>query len=92
MTTLQRLAADQSPPFDLVFIDADKPGYLGYLEFLLDSPLLAPGAVIAVDNTLLQGEPYGADERDDGQRCRDCVVQRRGDRRSAGGTGAAAVA
>ena len=46
------------PPFDLVFIDADKPGYLGYLDFLLDSPLLAPGAVIAVDNTLLQGEPW----------------------------------
>ena len=57
MTTLQRLAAHKVPPFDLVFIDADKPGYLGYLDFLLDNPLLAPGAVIAVDNTLLQGEP-----------------------------------
>jgi len=41
-----------------VFIDADKPGYTRYLEMLLDSDLLAPGAVIAVDNTLLQGEPY----------------------------------
>ena len=55
-----RLVAEQSPPFDIVFIDADKAGYLGYLELLLDSPLLAPGAVIAVDNTLLQGQPYGA--------------------------------
>ena len=28
--------------FDLVFIDADKAGYLGYLEVLLDTDLLAP--------------------------------------------------
>lgn len=45
-------------PFDLVFIDADKPGYARYLDVLLDSALLAPGAVIAVDNTLMQGQPY----------------------------------
>ena len=44
--------------FDFVFIDADKPGYLDYVEFLIDSALLSPRAVIAVDNTLLQGEPY----------------------------------
>lgn len=58
MTTLGRLVDERVPPFDLVFIDADKPGYRDYLEFLLDSPLLAPGAVVAVDNTLLQGEPW----------------------------------
>jgi predicted O-methyltransferase YrrM len=61
-TTLQRLVTDQSPPFDIVFIDADKAGYLGYLEFLLDSPLLAPDALVAVDNTLLQGQAYGVGE------------------------------
>jgi caffeoyl-CoA O-methyltransferase len=59
MNTLKRLVDEQAAPFDMVFIDADKPGYLAYFQFLLDSPLLAPGAVIAVDNTLLQGEPYG---------------------------------
>ncbi len=36
--------ADGGEPFDLVFIDADKPGYLGYLELLLDGGLLAPTA------------------------------------------------
>ena len=45
-------------PFDLVFIDADKAGYARYLDTLLGSSLLAPHAVIAVDNTLMQGQPY----------------------------------
>ena len=57
MDTLHRLAAT-GQSFDFVFIDADKAGYLGYLELLLDSTLLTPGAVIAVDNTLMQGQPY----------------------------------
>ncbi len=55
--TLERLAAADRQ-FDLVFIDADKPGYTGYLQQLLDGELLAPGAVIAVDNTLMQGQPW----------------------------------
>ncbi|MEV3901383.1 class I SAM-dependent methyltransferase [Mycobacterium sp. NPDC050551] len=54
----ERARHDQLQAFDLVFIDADKAGYLGYLEVLLDTDLLAPGAVIAVDNTLMQGQPY----------------------------------
>ena len=55
--TLERLAAD-ARSFDLVFIDADKGGYLYYLRTVLDAGLLAAGGVICVDNTLLQGEPY----------------------------------
>jgi caffeoyl-CoA O-methyltransferase len=55
--TLARLEADGAS-FGLVFVDADKAGYAGYLDALLDGGLLAPGGVIAVDNTLLQGEPY----------------------------------
>ena len=46
--------------FDLVFVDADKAGYAGYLDQLLDLDLLAPGGLVVVDNTLLQGEPWAA--------------------------------
>lgn len=37
-------------PFDLVFIDADKGGYIDYYEAVL--PKLAPNGTIAADNTL----------------------------------------
>ena len=40
-------------PFDLVFIDADKPGYVDYYEAAL--PKLAEGGVILADNTLASG-------------------------------------
>ena len=40
-------------PFDLVFIDADKTGYLRYYEAVL--PKLAPHGLIVVDNTLWGG-------------------------------------
>ncbi len=55
--TLAGLAA-AGEAFDLVFVDADKGGYLGYVGTLLDDGLLADGGLICVDNTLLQGEPY----------------------------------
>ncbi|MGA9873855.1 MAG: class I SAM-dependent methyltransferase [Rhodococcus sp. (in: high G+C Gram-positive bacteria)] len=57
LDTLRRLNGHRLP-FDLVFIDADKTGYLDYYRLLLESALLAERAVIAVDNTLLQGTPY----------------------------------
>jgi caffeoyl-CoA O-methyltransferase len=60
-TLWQMAGRTRGEQFDLVFIDADKAGYLDYVEFLLDSELLAPRAVIAVDNTLMQGQPYCAD-------------------------------
>ena len=44
--------------FDLVFIDADKAGYRGYLDTLLSTDLLEPHALICVDNTLMQGQPW----------------------------------
>lgn len=40
-------------PFDLVFIDADKPNYLNYYEAVL--PKLKSGGVILVDNVLWSG-------------------------------------
>ena len=56
-TSVQRLA-DAKESFDLIFIDADKAGYLAYLDMALDSSLLATNCLICIDNTLMQGQPY----------------------------------
>jgi caffeoyl-CoA O-methyltransferase len=40
-------------PFDLVFIDADKGGYLEYYEAVL--PKLSDGGLVVVDNVLWSG-------------------------------------
>jgi caffeoyl-CoA O-methyltransferase len=45
---------DVAGPFDLVFIDADKPNYVRYYRRALD--LVAPGGVILVDNVLWNGD------------------------------------
>ena len=57
LLTLKQLAAAHET-FDLVFIDADKAGYVDYVNTLLDTDLLAPNGLICVDNTLMQGQPY----------------------------------
>jgi caffeoyl-CoA O-methyltransferase len=57
LLTLKQLAA-ANETFDLVFIDADKAGYVDYVNLLLDTNLLAPNGLICVDNTLMQGQPY----------------------------------
>jgi caffeoyl-CoA O-methyltransferase len=57
LETMQQLAA-AGEVFDLVFIDADKAGYLDYLDLLLTTGLLAPNGSIYADNTLMQGQPY----------------------------------
>ena len=61
LDTLHKLADQET--FDLVFIDADKKEYVDYFKLLLDGGLLAPDGIIAVDNTLLQGQPYLAPQQ-----------------------------
>ncbi len=61
--TLAQLVAQQSEPFDLVFIDADKTAYLGYLQWALQ--LTHRGSLIIADNVVRKGEianPNSTDE------------------------------
>jgi predicted O-methyltransferase YrrM len=51
--TLRRLVEESAGPFDLVFIDADKPGYPEYLARALE--LTRPGSVIIGDNVVRDG-------------------------------------
>jgi caffeoyl-CoA O-methyltransferase len=59
--TLAQLGA-AGAVFDLVFVDADKGGYTGYLDAILDHDLLAPHGLVCVDNTLMQGQPWASVE------------------------------
>jgi caffeoyl-CoA O-methyltransferase len=52
--------AQLDAPFELVFVDADKPNYVNYYEATL--PLLADGGLMVFDNTLWSGQV--ADESD----------------------------
>jgi predicted O-methyltransferase YrrM len=45
-------------PFDMVFIDALKPEYQGYLDLLVDR--LEPGALVVADNVLWSGRASGS--------------------------------
>ncbi len=51
--TLARMARDGEGPFDLVFIDADKPGYPEYLGGVLK--LVRRGSLIVADNVVRKG-------------------------------------
>ena len=51
--TLNKMIAAKEAPFDFVFIDADKTGYVGYLHQVLQ--LSHPGTVILSDNLLRHG-------------------------------------
>jgi predicted O-methyltransferase YrrM len=52
--TLADLRDEGGEPFDLAFIDADKPSYPGYYESCLG--LVRQGGLIVIDNVLMSGE------------------------------------
>jgi len=58
---LPQLAVD-GQPFDLIFIDADKPNNPHYLEWALK--LSRPGTVIIADNVVRDGKVVDADSND----------------------------
>ena len=62
-TSARQLVDDGEEPYDLVFIDADKPSNVQYLELSLR--LSHPGTVIVVDNVVRAGEVADADSDDE---------------------------
>lgn len=58
LATLEQLCAENIEPFDVIFIDADKPNYVNYVQAAW--PLLRVGGVVIGDNALAWG--YVADE------------------------------
>jgi predicted O-methyltransferase YrrM len=59
---LPQLSAERRGPFDLIFIDADKPNIPVYFEWTLK--LSRPGTVIVVDNVVRDGAVIDADSTD----------------------------
>jgi predicted O-methyltransferase YrrM len=60
--TLRALIDEGTPPFDFIFIDADKPSNPDYLQLSLK--LSRPGTVIVVDNVVRDGAVVEADSPD----------------------------
>jgi predicted O-methyltransferase YrrM len=60
--SLPKLAAENAGPFDLVFIDADKPSNPDYFTWALT--LTRPGSLIVVDNVVRRGAVTDANSRD----------------------------
>ncbi|CAO3624239.1 unnamed protein product [Cunninghamella blakesleeana] len=44
--------------FDLIFLDADKGGYINYFDIIIDNDLLADNGVLLVDNSLYFGQVH----------------------------------
>jgi len=61
--TLDKMIAAGEEPFDLVFIDADKTGYVGYLHQVLQ--LSHSGTVILGDNLIRHGDILQANPPDE---------------------------
>ncbi|HEY0264838.1 MAG TPA: O-methyltransferase [Granulicella sp.] len=69
LDSLETLHKEGEPPFDFIFIDADKQNYPGYLEWAIR--LSRPGTVILADNVIREGgviDPNHSDERVHGVR------------------------
>ena len=62
LETLPRLEAEGEGPFDLIFLDADKPNNPAYLDWAVR--LARPGTVIVVDNVVRDGHVVQTRSRD----------------------------
>ncbi len=62
LDTLPTLEGAGAPPFDLVFMDADKVNFPSYLDWALK--LARPGALILADNVIRAGKVLAPDDDD----------------------------
>jgi predicted O-methyltransferase YrrM len=60
--SLAKIEAERKDPFDLIFIDADKPSNADYFQWALK--LSRPGSIIIVDNVVRDGEVINAASTD----------------------------
>ncbi|HET9467637.1 MAG TPA: O-methyltransferase [Vicinamibacterales bacterium] len=73
--SLGEMILRREPPFDVVFIDADKPSYVRYLNLALQ--LSHPGTVILADNVIRHGavlEPAVDDPSAQGARAYNTAI------------------
>ncbi len=66
LKTLELLARESAGPFDLVFVDADKPSTPEYFDWSVR--LTRPGGLIVVDNVVRRGEVADETSTDPGVR------------------------
>jgi len=78
LATLRGLGDDDGP-FDLAFVDADKPGYADYVEALL--PRLRRGALLVLDNVLMGGAVLTDPDQESVAAIRDLNARLVGDER-----------
>ncbi len=62
LDSLAQLQTERTPPFDLIFIDADKPNNPSYLDWALR--FSHPGTIIITDNVIREGTILNPDDPD----------------------------
>jgi predicted O-methyltransferase YrrM len=73
--SLRELMRSGTAPFDLVFIDANKSGYVEYLDLALQ--LSRPGTLVLADNVIRHGlvlDPNPADPNDAGAKAYNAAI------------------
>ena len=60
---LPQLKTENLAPFDLIFIDADKPPYTEYFKWAVK--LARPGSLIVADNVIRQGKVLNLNSTDE---------------------------
>ncbi|MBN2736302.1 MAG: O-methyltransferase [Spirochaetales bacterium] len=63
LLSLIKLSGEKNPSFDMIFLDADKPNYPNYLDWIMK--LCKPGTLIISDNVVREGEVIDPDTADE---------------------------